>query len=178
MDLSPPLGSVTTPGGWPVRGKAARLSGFVLLVLFGVFSGAFLSAFAALIDKLFPDFFAFWSVSRFLASHPAMEVYDLDALTTFQHQLYPQFTRSFPFFYPPLFLLIIWPLGLLPYGAAWALWIVFTVVPYVAAFCAPGWRRPVVAALLVAPTTTFAIFYGQSGVLASALLFGGLRLLA
>jgi Glycosyltransferase family 87 len=177
MDLSPPPGAVTAPGDWPVRSKAARVSGFVLLVLFGVFSGAFLTAFAALTDKLFTDFFGFWSASRFLASHPAMEVYDRDALTTFQHQLYPQFTSSFPFIYPPLFLLIIWPLGLLPYGAAFVLWVVLTVVPYVVALCAPVWRRPVVAALLVAPTTTFAFVYGQSGVLASALLFGGLRLL-
>jgi hypothetical protein len=178
MDLSPPPATVVAAVEWPVRSKAARVFGFVLLVLFGGFSGGFLSAFAFVTDKIFTDFFGFWSASRFLVSHPAMEVYDRDALTMFQHQLYLQFNSSSPFIYPPLFLLIIWPLGLLPYGVACVLWIVFTVVPYFVALCAPVWRRPVVVALLVAPTTTFAFFYGQSGVLASALLFGGLRLLA
>jgi hypothetical protein len=149
----------------------------VLLVLFAMYGGAILSAYAFQTDKIFADFFGFWSAARFLAGHAAMGMYDRASLVLFQNQLYPMIGGALPFIYPPLFLLIVWPLGLLSYGAACALWIVLTLALYVTALCAPVWRRPIVAALLVVPSTTIAIFFGQSGVLAAALIIGGLRLL-
>jgi hypothetical protein len=168
---------IAAPSEWPVRGPVVRLVGMVLLVLFAMYGGAILSAYAFRIEEIFPDFFGFWAAGRFLAGHPAAEVYDRASLVLFQHQIYPTITHKFAFIYPPLFLLIAWLLGLLPYGAACALWIALSLVLYVTALCAPVWRRPIVAVLLIVPGTAIAIFFGQSGMLAAALIIGGLRLL-
>ena len=54
-----------------------------------IHGGAILSAYAFQTEKIFADFFGFWSAARFLASHPAIEVYDRASLVLFQHQLYP-----------------------------------------------------------------------------------------
>jgi hypothetical protein len=169
--------AIVTLSEWPVRGAMARVTGVVLLVLFAMYGSVILTAYAIHAEKIFADFFGFWSAARFVASHPAAEVYDRASLVLFERQMYPTVNHTLPFIYPPLFLLIVRPLGLLPYGAACMLWMLCTLALYVTALCAPVWRRPIVATLLVVPSTSIAMYFGQSGVLAAALIIGGLRLL-
>ena len=68
------------------------------------------------------DFLAFWSFPRFLATHPAGQIYNAAALMAFQHQLYTGFQSFYPLTYPPTFLAVTRWLGGLSYGAAESLW--------------------------------------------------------
>lgn len=87
--------------------------------------------------------------------------------------------------YPPTMLLLLAPLGLLPYGAAFALWQGGTLALCLWA-CWPDaqtaergrmTRILVVAAIVVAPATWLNLFGGQNGFLIAALFIGGFRLL-
>ena len=122
------------------------------------------------------DFFGIWSWARFEITHPAALIYDHDAQHAFLLSLDPSFRSPFAFPYPPLYLLLIRPLGWLPYPVSWAFWSGATVLAYMAAVCAPGWRLRIVLPALLAPATAVCLLYGQNGLLTAALMVGGVRL--
>ena len=120
------------------------------------------------------DFFALWSYGRLLQDHPVSEVYDPVRLHALQVGLGMDPAWDAPFPYPPIFLLLVWPLGLLPLGLAYWAWIGLGLAAFLWAVAGP---RPLSAALLAAlPASTVCIAAGQSGFLTGALLVGGLRL--
>jgi hypothetical protein len=85
---------------------------------------------------------------------------------------------SYPFAYPPSFILVVWPLGQLP-GAVACMALALVSLPlYLWATVGTKWCSPALVAALAAPTTAIAIVSGQSGLLAAALLAGGMRLAA
>lgn len=166
-------------GRW--RRVGERRLGLLFAVVLGVFG-----AYAALYyffeltrDQafLFGDFFALWSYGKILLTHPAAELYDPVRLHELQVALGMDAADHNPFPYPPVFLLMVWPLGLLPYGAAYVLWIGGTLALFL--WAALDRDRPALSAalLLLAPVTTVGAVAGQSGFLAGALLAGGLRAL-
>ena len=120
-------------------------------------------------------FFGVWGWARFAIEHPAAEIYDHAAQQAFFQSLDPNFPPM-PFPYPPLYLLIIRPLGWLPYPVALLVWIGVTLVAYLFAVCAPSWRPAVVLPAILAPATAFNLLSGQNGFLTVALLVGGVRL--
>src|SRR5438876_1262750 len=65
------------------------------------------------------DFMAYWSAARLaLEGHPEA-AFDGAAIAAVQHQAVPFLaTIWFPWHYPPIWLLVVTPLGLLPYPAA------------------------------------------------------------
>ncbi len=75
--------------------------------------------------------------------------------------------------YPPHVLLFIWPLGLLPYLAAYAVWCIVGVALYLWACSAALPRRDFIF-LAAAPAVAVCIFFGQNGFYTAALLIGGL----
>ncbi len=76
--------------------------------------------------------------------------------------------------YPPHLLLFTWPLGLLPYLPAFALWCVGGLALYLWAAWSGGADRKYMLFLAVAPGVAVNIFFGQNGFLTAALLIGGL----
>ncbi len=66
---------------------------------------------------LFPDFLVFHAAVRAFLEGKLALVYEVDAFTQFQNTIYPDrfpWTVHFrPFFYPPTWLLMLLPLGLL-----------------------------------------------------------------
>ena len=151
----------------------------------GVYSAGYLVAYALRVGASgappFGDFFAFWSFARFVIERPAAGIYDVAALQDFQAALDPRFVEFYPYPYPPPFALLLAPLGLLPYGAAFAVWIAVTMAAWLAAVV-PGvggrlWVRARLVGAWVAPGTLFAVIAGQNGFLTGALLVGGMRLL-
>ena len=79
--------------------------------------------------------------------------------------------------YPPHLLLFTWPLGLLPYLPAYAIWSIAGLALYMFA-AAGGERRPDrLLMLAVAPAVVVNVYGGQNGFLTAALLIGGLSLL-
>src|SRR5689334_2667508 len=65
------------------------------------------------------DFVAYWSASRLAVEGRAEAAFDLGVIASVQHAAVPSPPEIvFPWLYPPIFLLLIAPLGLLPYWTA------------------------------------------------------------
>ncbi len=149
----------------------------VLPPLFGVYSVCLLGHYLARASGLFADSYGLWSFARFVSTHPPAAIYDQQALLAFQVALGLSPTASFPFGYPPPFLLLLAPLAWLPYWLAATCWSLLTLLLCLAAVLAG--RRPGMLAtllLLLAPSTAIGLMYGQTGFLFAAVLIGGMRL--
>ena len=146
------------------------------LLLFAAFGLAALVGYFTQPSTLYPDFFGIWSFPTFIRSHPAQQIYDPAVLFAFQRQLEHGGDMTYSFPYPPPYLLILWPLGLLSYPVARIAWIIVTLAGFLLALCGTH-RRPLLAcAAAIAPATTVCLIYGQNGLLSGALMIGGMRL--
>jgi len=76
--------------------------------------------------------------------------------------------------YPPHLLLLTWPLALMPYLPAYALWCIGGLALYLLAAFAGGADRRNVLLLALTPAVAVKVFDGQNGFLTAALLIGGL----
>jgi hypothetical protein len=72
--------------------------------------------------------------------------------------------------YPPTYFLILAPLAMLPYVAAFLIWCLTTLLACTAVVYAIVRRRPAIALALASPFTVWNILAGQSGFLTAALL--------
>jgi len=162
---------------WSPDSDKFRLLAGVLLVLFALYA----LVFGGLTVKRLQagqlgDFFALWSTARLAIEGQPAEVYDPAALKAFQLGLGMDEGQSYPFPYPPSFLLALLPLGLLPLGVAYVVFIGGTLALYLWATAGGRWRTWMTLAALLAPTTTITAVAGQAGFVAAALLIGGFRL--
>jgi hypothetical protein len=125
----------------------------------------------------FGDFIALWSYGKIASAHPVSELYDLATLHARQVALGMAPGAEAPFPYPPTFILLLCPLRLLPYEAAYLALMVGTLALFARAVWGTCSRLPLcVFGVIVAPASTVNIFYGQSGFLAAALIIAGVRL--
>ena len=125
----------------------------------------------------FGDFFALWSYGKIALTHPAAELYDFATLHDRQVGLGMDPAAKNPFPYPPTFLLLLAPLGRLPYLAAYLLWMGGTVALFAWAVIGTCSRLPLcVFGAVLAPVSVVSISSGQSGFLAGALMIAGIRL--
>lgn len=125
----------------------------------------------------FGDFQALWT-SGLLAhdGEPAVN-YDPQTLHLRQVALGMRPEGHNPFPYPPIFLLILAPLGGLSRPVAFALFMGVTFVGYLWASTGGRWRDwPGLLGALAAPATGVNLIFGQSGFLAGGLMLGGLKL--
>jgi hypothetical protein len=117
------------------------------------------------------DFLSFWTAGRML--HGGADVYDAAAHAAAQRGYFAQ-EGYVAFFYPPPFLLLCYPLGLLSYFPALALWLLTGFAAFFAA--AKAWlRRAGVGQspwLLAAafPPVLITVTHGQTSFLVAALL--------
>ena len=164
---------------WPPGSDKFRLLAGILLALTAAYGVTYLAiAVARGWPQGFGDSFAVWSWGRFIDEHPAAAIYDPAALRAAQLALGMDPGASYPFAYPPSYLLVLWPLGTLPGWLSPALLMGISLPLYLWATLGRAWRWPALLAALAAPTTAIAVVAGQSGFLAAALLAGGLRLAA
>src|SRR6266478_6289756 len=164
---------------WRPASDKFRLIACIFLALFAAYGATFLAV-AAIRGWPggFGDSFSLWSWGRFLREHAAAEIYDPAALHSAQLALGMDSGASYPFGYPPSFLLVLWPLGPLPGGIACAALIAVGLPLYLWATVGADWRSPALFAALAVPTTAIAMVSVQTSFLAAALLAGGLRLAA
>ena len=167
-------GSPALPGCLPSAVQPGRVRHGLATAVLGVFTLYaalhYLSPFPA------TDFFALWTYARLVLEHPAAELYDAVRLHALQVTLGLAPADWKPFPYPPTFLLLSWPMGLLSPDAAYFAWIGLTLAGFVWAAAGPRFRPAHVLLLLIAPATTVSVVAGQSGFLSGALLVGGMRL--
>lgn len=123
------------------------------------------------------DFIAFWSAGQMSVDGNGVGAYDLTTLAAVQAAAFPGMPDPVAFVHPPFFLLVVTPLGLLPYGAALLLW---TVAGLGAFFVA---LRPLLTSrrawwLAIAfPGVWLGLLQGQTQFIVAALLGGALVLL-
>jgi len=131
------------------------------------------------------DFLVFYTAARaYLDGHLAL-VFDGDALTAQINAWFGSwFSRPLdfhPWVYPPLFLLLLIPLGFFPFVVACALFlgVTFLLLNLALRCYAPRrYQRWIYAASLVlSPTAAFTVAVGQNSFLTAALLVGGLGLI-
>jgi hypothetical protein len=106
------------------------------------------------------DFFAHWSFAGFAHQFGAGSIYDADALNRFQLGLRPDLRQTFPYPYPPSFLLFIWPLGWFGYASAYAVWVGVTFGLYLVASLRSGSRLHDAIWLTLAPVTVMTAVFG------------------
>ena len=129
-------------------------------------------------EPLYPDLFGLWTFGSYVLGHEPASIYDQARLAAYQHGLgLPNESGLFPFPYPPWILLLLAPLGALPYPAMALLWRLGGFVLMALATAAWRWPRPLRLLLLLAPSTAVSVVVGQNGFLSAALMLGGLRLL-
>jgi alpha-1,2-mannosyltransferase len=134
--------------------ERANLYGFGLLVAY-LLAAVFKAAFEA--ADLGVDFRVYWAASSFvLYGHPSHAY------------------AAAGFLYPPIYLLVCWPLALLPFAASALAWTAATGAIFVAAIH-PLVRRGALVAAAALPAAWFNAFEAQNGFLSAALLVAGFR---
>ena len=131
--------------------------------------------------RLGGDFLSFYTASRMaLAGHPA-DAWNAAAHFRVERSLSPQ-VGYLAFYYPPAYLMLCWPLALLPYGAALLVWlivpmaIVALLVQRLFRTCAPQLRIGLIP-LFAFPAVLINAGCGQNGAVILAILAGGAVLL-
>jgi hypothetical protein len=131
-------------------------------------------------DRVIHDFSVFWGAGRLAAAGRAAAAYDWTQVRAMLEGLFgpPATEVDKTFLYPPPFLLLLAPLGRLPYVPAAAVWLVGTAAAYLAAVrvILPGGTA--LLAALAAPAVFFNAIAGQNGLLLAGLFGGALVLLA
>lgn len=131
------------------------------------------------------DFMVFHTAARAYFSGDLSLIFDGQRMTDYLNTHFADWlARPLPFhpyLYPPHFLLLLLPFGLLPFGISYALFLLLTFALLVAAIGCfvrdVDHRRLVFIALLIFPQMPFAIFAGQNSFLTAALIIGGFGLL-
>ena len=157
---------------WEARGPHARAICASLLLLFAVVTPLFLIEILPLGRP--NDFLAFHSYAQFVRHYPAARIYDYPLLQEFQGT--PAWL-TYPFLYQPVMLLLVWPLGHLPYALGYVLWVAVGLAGCAIVLGFAERNLAALAALLVAPSTLLVVLNGQSSLIATALLFGAFRLM-
>ena len=125
------------------------------------------------------DFLSFWTVSSALQGGQIRAIYSPEALATLEHAVDPTADGG-PFYawaYPPIALLLVYPLALLPYLWSLAVWLTVGLAAYLAALWQILPRRLTLWAGLAFPAVFICLSHGQNGLLSAALLGWGLLLL-
>lgn len=149
-----------------------RIGGYSAVLLFA----SLVATGFALIAALGPDgsdFLAFWSAGKLVLAGQPAAAYDLAATGAIQAGV----GRSdvFAFVNPPPLLLALWPLGVLSFPVAWAVWVAATWALWLAVTrpLAPRLGLPLAAY----PGALIAAIHAQTGFVTSALQAGVARLL-
>lgn len=132
---------------------------------------------------MYPDFLTPWAAVRAFFEGKLATVYsDIDAFTDYQNALFADRFHAIvhyrPFLYPPFWLLLLLPLGLIAVDAAY--WVFMLVTAGASAWEQRrddsswpwGWL-----AMATSPAAVYVVVSGQATFLAVALAYGGLRLL-
>jgi hypothetical protein len=116
------------------------------------------------------DFMAFWSAARLALEGRPEAVFDGTAIAAIQHEAVPFLSNIwFPWHYPPTWLLVVEPLGRLPYPAALAVFVLATAALWAVLVrqILPDRRAWIVAA--AAPAGLITVFDGQNAFLTASL---------
>ena len=128
-------------------------------------------------DLIAGDFVCYWAAAHFAAAGHAALAYDPALLAPLEHTQFAFMPNAgFPFLYPPSFLLLLLPLGLLPYLPALLAFLAAGFVPFFASVRQLLPQRWAVLPIVAFPGAIVTAGTGQNGFL-SAACFGGYMVL-
>lgn len=125
------------------------------------------------------DFVAFWAAAKLALAGEAISAFDPQTLVAAQSLAPDGAWDTYFWQYPPGFHLLIAPLGLLGFSAAFAVFSAVAIGLYILAL--GGWARPVpggLALAVAAPPVAFVLVTGNASLLWAAALLCALSLLA
>jgi len=122
------------------------------------------------------DFLQYWVASSFVLSSKPAVVYDMAQFFKALTQIAGHEFNT-PWFYPPIFLLLVSPLSLLPYYVSLASWLSLTLGGYLVVVRRIAPHPMTIWLALAFPGALMNINYGQNGIFSAALFGGGLLLL-
>lgn len=125
------------------------------------------------------DFAVFWAAAKRVLADQAGLIYDRRAHEAFEASLTGQPIKpglAYP--YPPDSLLMIWPLGLLSYGAAWLAFALTSLMAWYIVLCRIVRDRVLARGMCLAlGAATQCLLLGQNGFVTAALVCGAMLLL-
>jgi hypothetical protein len=124
------------------------------------------------------DFSNFWAASKLaLSGQPAL-AYNVNELHGLEQQLLGAQHRNLSgFYYPPVFLLMIIPLGLMPYIYSFLVWICITLLMYMFVLSKIIKHNILFPVILIFPGMYENFLFGQNAFLSGFMVGGGLLLL-
>jgi hypothetical protein len=124
------------------------------------------------------DFSNFWAASKLALSGRPILAYNIDELHGIERQLLgTQHAFLSGFFYPPIYLLYIIPLGLLSYIPSLIVWVGVTFLLYILVLVNICKNKAIIPLLIVFPGMFENMFFGQNAFLSGFLIGGGLLML-
>lgn len=178
VDARPTSSPAPTPDPVVVAAAIAAvvLAGFVILLLGLASSGGFAAPPGPGLKRV--DFISFWGAARLALEGRPGDAYSWPLVDAeLRRALGRPVGAPLPFYYPPIFLMLIKPLGALSYGRAFLLWVAATLGAYTLAAAAVLRRPGAVMTALAAPGVLCCIFIGQNGLFTAAAMMAGLALL-
>ncbi len=161
-------------------GRRARAYSLILLLVSATGFVAWVAMAPHLVDRsgkpLGPDFMSFYAASKLALSGHAVGAWTPVTHQAAEDAIFGRSLGYWAFFYPPAYLLLCWPLALLPYGVALAAWLGGTTAAAVAVLRRWTQGLPVVV-LLAFPALWLNLGNGQNAALFTAIMAGGCLLL-
>lgn len=165
--------AVPPPIGGRVYAAAIVLSAIVSAMLFYAHGGAIFSLPASVHAAGPEDLRVFWRAGQMVLGGETSAIYDGETLSA----AFSNDGRGLRWFNPPHALFLVLPLGLLPYGAAKALWLIASAASLllIARIAAPQ-SPSLMAASVIGPAAFISLLVMQAGPFMTLLLMGGLLL--
>jgi hypothetical protein len=171
-----PIGGqpVAGAGHW-LNGERIRVYSWMIVVIVGITLVVWIGL--SLPDLVDPrgkpigaDFMSYWSAARLALDGRPETAFDESVISAVQHAAVPFLPNIwYPWHYPPIFLLVVAPLGLLPYPAALASFVLGTAALWAAlARCVLTDRRAWIVAAAT-PAGLINLIDGQNAFLTAAL---------
>ena len=179
MSFAARLVSCVRDADW-LDGKRARAYSLILLLVSAVGFIAWVAMAPHLIDRsgkpLGPDFMSFYAASKLALSGHAAEAWSPIAHQAAEDGIFGRSLGYWAFFYPPAYLLLCWPLALLPYAVALLAWLGGTTATAIALL--RRWAKGVPWVVLLAfPALWLNLGNGQNAALFTTVMAGGCLLL-
>ncbi len=131
------------------------------------------------LNVLFPDFLVFWAAAHAWVEGKLVLVYQIDPFTDYQNTLFtdrfPNVVHFRPFFYPPIWLLMLLPLGAIAVAKAYTLFMTGTMALATLLEGRRDWWGWL--AIITSPAAVWTVLAGQNTFLSVALFYGGFTLL-
>ncbi len=121
------------------------------------------------------DFASFYTAAKLALQGKAAYTYDFTVHFAAQKEAFgSEHSQYYSFSYPPTFLLILIPFGMMPYFMALTLWLGLTLIFFITMLKKITGRKETILLSLAFPAIFLTIGHGQNAFLTSGLLAGGL----